>query len=81
MKGEDFTHLRLHQHQFQRHGDQMGSWTSRWMPGKRRENVVQKMLVDPGSMVDDSMPEVRREAEALGADAVALAEVFVAHSD
>ena len=44
------------------------------MPGKRRENVVQKMLVDPGSMVDDSMPEVRREAEALGADAVALAE-------
>ena len=32
---------------------------------------------DPGSMVDDSMPELRREAEALGADAVALAE---AHS-
>ena len=30
---------------------------------------------DPGSMVDDSMPGLRREA--LGADAVALAEVFV----
>ena len=29
---------------------------------------------DPGSTVDDSMPELRREAEALGADAVALAE-------
>ena len=29
---------------------------------------------DPGSMVDDSMPELRREAAALGADAVALAE-------
>ena len=31
---------------------------------------------DPGSMVDDSMPELRREAEALGADAVALAEAY-----
>ena len=29
---------------------------------------------DPGSMVDDSMPELRRETEALGADAVALVE-------
>ena len=29
---------------------------------------------DPGSMVDDSMPKLRREAEAFGADAVALAE-------
>ena len=27
---------------------------------------------DPGSAVDDSVPELRREAEALGADAVAL---------
>ena len=31
---------------------------------------------DPGSMVDDSMPELRWEAEALGADAVALAESY-----
>ena len=31
---------------------------------------------DPGSMVDDSMPELRREAEALGADAVALVETY-----
>ena len=31
---------------------------------------------DPGSMVDDSMPELKREAEALGADAVALAEAY-----
>ena len=31
---------------------------------------------DPGSMVDDSMPELRWEAEALGADAVALAEAY-----
>ena len=31
---------------------------------------------DPGSMVDDSMPERRREAEALGADAVALVETY-----
>ena len=30
----------------------------------------------PGSMVDDSMPELRREAEALGADVVALAEAY-----
>ena len=30
---------------------------------------------DPGSMVDD-MPELRREAEALGVDAVALAESY-----
>ena len=30
---------------FQNHRDQMGSRTSRRMPGKRRENVVQKMLV------------------------------------
>ena len=29
---------------------------------------------DPGLMVGDSMPELRRDAEALGADAVALAE-------
>ena len=29
---------------------------------------------DPDAMADDSMPELRREAEALGADAVALAE-------
>ena len=31
---------------------------------------------DPGSMVGDSMPELRREAVALGADAVALAEAY-----
>ena len=31
---------------------------------------------DPGSMVDDSMPELRRGAEALGADAVALTEAY-----
>ena len=31
---------------------------------------------DPRSMVDGSMPELRREAEALGADAVALAEAY-----
>ena len=32
---------------------------------------------DPGSMVGDSMPELRREAEALGAsDAVALPESY-----
>ena len=30
----------------------------------------------PGSMVDDSMPELRREAEAFEADAVALAEAY-----
>ena len=30
----------------------------------------------PGSMVDDSMSELRREAEALGADAVALPEAY-----
>ena len=29
---------------------------------------------DPGSMADDCMPELRREAEALGADTLALAE-------
>ena len=29
---------------------------------------------DPGSMADNSMPELRREAEALGADAAALVE-------
>ena len=32
---------------------------------------------DPGSMADDSMQEARREAEALGADAVALAEAYL----
>ena len=31
---------------------------------------------DPGSMVDDSIPELRREAEAFGVDAVALVETF-----
>ena len=31
---------------------------------------------DPGSMVGDSMPELRREAEALGADALALAKAY-----
>ena len=31
---------------------------------------------NPASMVEDSMPELRREAEALGADAVALAEAY-----
>ena len=30
----------------------------------------------PGSVVDDNIPELRREAEALGADAVALAERY-----
>ena len=47
------------------------------MPRKRQENAVQKMLVmKQMSQVDDSMPELRREAEALGADAVALAEAY-----
>ena len=52
------------------------------MPRKRQENSVQKMLVtkqmtsDPGSMFGDSMPELRREAEALGADATPLAEAY-----
>ena len=53
------------------------------MPRKGRENVVQKTLVmkqmtqvvevqpDPGSTVDDSMPELRR-----GADAMALVEAY-----
>ena len=31
---------------------------------------------DPNSIADDNMPELRREAEALGADAVALAEAY-----
>ena len=31
---------------------------------------------DPESMADDSMQEARRDAEALGADAVALAEAY-----
>ena len=31
---------------------------------------------DPGSMVDDSIPELRGEAEVLGADAVALVESY-----
>ena len=31
---------------------------------------------DPGLMVDDSMPELSREAEAVGADAVALVEAY-----
>ena len=31
---------------------------------------------DPAPMVDDSMPELRREAETLAADAVALAEAY-----
>ena len=31
---------------------------------------------DPGPMYDDSMPELRREAEALGADAAALVETY-----
>ena len=35
---------------------------------------------DPGSMVDDSMSELRREAEALGADAVALVETYASTS-
>ena len=52
----------------------MGSRTCRSMPEKRQENAVQKMLVmkqmaqvvdpDPGSMVDDSMSELRREPAA-----------------
>ena len=33
------------------------------------------MQPDPDSIADD-MPELRREAEALGADAVALAEAY-----
>ena len=31
---------------------------------------------EPSSVADDSMQEARREAEALGADAVALAEAY-----
>ena len=31
---------------------------------------------DPDSMVDDSMPGLKREADSLGADAVALAEEY-----
>ena len=34
------------------------------------------MQPDPGSMADDSMQEAVWEAEALGADAVALAEAY-----
>ena len=37
--------VRRHQQQFQTHREKMGSRTSRWMPEKRRENAVQKMLV------------------------------------
>ena len=37
--------VRRHQQHFQRHRDQMGFTTSRWMPEKRRGNVAQKMLV------------------------------------
>ena len=44
-QGENLMQVREHQQQFQRHRDQMGSRTSRWMSGKRRANVVQKMLV------------------------------------
>ena len=81
--------VREHQQQFQRHRDQIGSRTSRWMPEKRREKRRAEdagheaddagrggAQPDPGSMVDDSMLEIRREAEALGADAVALAEAY-----
>ena len=65
----------------------MGSRTSRWIPGKRpepgkRQNAGREAddagrggaQPDPGSMADDSMTELRREAEALGADAVAPVE-------
>ena len=31
---------------------------------------------DPDSIAHDNMPELKREAEALGADAVALAEAY-----
>ena len=57
---------------------QMEFRKSGWMPGKRRENAVQKIVEVHSPIqdrwVDDNIPELRREAEALGADAVALSE-------
>ena len=44
-KGENLMQVRRRQQQFQSHRDRMGFRTSLWMPEKRRENVVQKMLV------------------------------------
>ena len=41
---------------------------------KQMTQVVE--VHSPGSMVDDSMPELRRDSEALGGDAVALAEAY-----
>ena len=81
--------VRRHQQQFQRHRDRMGFRTSRWMPEKRRDNVVQKMLVmkqmtqvvEVHSSIQDrwlttACPSSGGEAEALGEDAVALVETY-----
>ena len=78
--------VRRHQQQFQRHRDQMGFRTSRWMPEKRRENVVQKMLVmkqmtqvvEVHSPIQDRQHD-RAQAGGRGghtAGAVALAEAY-----
>ena len=88
MKEENLMQVRRHQQQFQLSRDRIGFRTSRWMPEKRRERAKDAgheaddagrggAEPDPDSMADDSMQEARREAEALGADAVAPAE---AHS-
>ena len=45
--------------------------------GHEADDAGRGVQPDPGSVVDDSMPELRREAEALGADAVALAESYI----
>ena len=44
-EGENPMQVRRHQQQFQSHREKMESRTSRWMPEKRRENAVHKMLV------------------------------------
>ena len=93
--------VRRHLQQFQRHRERM--WFQdepmdvREASRKRRAEDVDHeaddasrggVQPDPGSMVDDSVSDLRREAEALGADAVALAEALrrrasceLAHSD
>ena len=80
--------VRRHQQQFQSHRDQMGSRTAdgcreAWRK-RRAEDAGHEAgdagrggaQPDPGSMFDDNMPEPRREAETLGADAVALVQTY-----
>ena len=74
---EDLVQVQRRHQQSQRHREKPMGNCSAEDAGREADDAHRGgAQPDPGWMVDDSVPELRREAEALGADAVALAEAY-----